>query len=116
MNKLYDWTYAVYLIIFVLLVMTYGLFNNGGPWWIPFVILFLFFGFYCEHLKAIEERDKIDGLVAKLKDNNGICEHGNDTHSNCSDCDEVQYKDAEEMIELTQIMSEAFNCDKPGIT
>ena len=106
MNKLYNWTYAVYLIIIVLLVITYGLFDNGGPWWISFTMLFLFFGFYCEHLNGKEEWEDIDD----------ICSHDNNIHSNCSDCDEEEYEDAKRVIESTQMISTIYECDKPGIT
>ena len=38
---------------------------------------------------------------------------GND--DNCYDCDK-EYNEAQELIEMTQTMSEAFSCNEPGIS
>ena len=121
MYKLFNWPFGIYLIFVVLLVMTWGLWDNGGPWYVPFTMLFLFFGFYCDFIEL-----KSEMMSSKDDDNKCHCDQsklsnkakewkvfGND--DNCYDCDK-EYNEAQELIEMTQTMSEAFSCNEPGIS
>ena len=125
MYKLFNWPYAISLVSIVLLVMTWGLWDNGGPWYVPFTILFLLFGFYCDFIEERDEMERTHSLVTK-SDNKCSCKqsnlsqkakdwqvYGND--DTCYDCDK-QYVNAKELIEMTQTMSEAFSCNEPGIS
>tara|TARA_Y100000593_G_scaffold82070_1_gene153913 strand:+ start:1569 stop:1871 length:303 start_codon:yes stop_codon:yes gene_type:complete len=100
MNKVYNWDFMVYLIIFVLSVMTWGLWDNGGNWWIPFTILFLFFGFYCDFLeqKALAKKT--------LDDDNALIDAYSD----------ITFEESEEMIELAKLHQSMEFGEEPGIT
>ena len=100
MNKIYNWNFLVGLVIFVLSVMTWGLWDNGGHWYVPFVMLFLFFGFYCDFL---EQKD----LAKKtLADDEALIDAYSD----------MTFEECEETIELSALVEECYQCKEPGIT
>lgn len=108
--------------------MTWGLWDNGGPWYVPFTILFLLFGHYCDFIETKSELDSYTLDIDEQATAQGRCSSkcqcdptelsekakdwkvwGND--DDCLDCGK-EYDKAKELIEMTQ----AFSCNEPGIS